>query len=68
MLQAGGYSAAYVPYCTLAAVESLIGVELGIVDLYAVSWELERCKTIMTHDTEQALLAARDWHKQWWNI
>jgi hypothetical protein len=49
-------------------VEPLVGVDLGIVDLYAVSPELERCKTIMTHDTEQALLAARDWHKQWWNI
>jgi acetoin utilization deacetylase AcuC-like enzyme len=68
MLQAGGYSAAYVPYCTVAAVEALMDVDLGIVDLYAVSPELERCKTIMTHDTEQALLAARDWHRHWWNI
>ena len=68
MLQAGGYSAAYVPYCTLVAVEPLVGVDLSIVDLYAISPELERCKTIMTHDTEQALLAARDWHKHWWNI
>jgi acetoin utilization deacetylase AcuC-like enzyme len=68
MLQAGGYSAAYVPYCTSAAVEALVGVDLGIVDLYADSPELERCKTIMTHDTEIALLAARDWHKHWWSI
>jgi acetoin utilization deacetylase AcuC-like enzyme len=68
MLQAGGYSAAYVPYCTSAAVEALVGVDLGIVDLYADSPELERCKTIMTHDTEIALLAARGWHKHWWSI
>jgi acetoin utilization deacetylase AcuC-like enzyme len=68
MLQAGGYSTAYVPYCTVAAVEALVGVDLGIVDLYAVSWELERCKTILTSDTEQGLLAARDWHRHWWNI
>jgi len=37
MLQAGGYSAPYVPYCTAAAVEPLLGVDLGIVDLYAGS-------------------------------
>lgn len=68
MLQAGGYSAAYVPYCTLAAVEALIGTDLGIVDLYATSSELQRCKTILTQETRDALLAAHNWHKRWWNI
>ncbi len=68
MLQAGGYSAAYVPYCTAAVVEPLIGVNLGIVDLYATAPELERCQTILTQDTQQALLNARAWHKRWWRI
>lgn len=68
LLQAGGYSAAYVPYCTLAAVEALLGVDLGVVDLYAPSSELERCKTILSQETQNALLAARDWHKQWWQL
>src|SRR5579859_7609193 len=59
MLQAGGYSLAYVPYCTVAVVEPLLGVDLGMVDLYATSWELERCKTILTGETRKALAAAR---------
>ncbi len=68
MLQAGGYSAAYVPYCTAAAVEPLLGVDLGIVDLYATSSELERCQTILTPDTQRALLDARTWHRRWWKV
>ena len=68
MLQEGGYSAAYVPYCTAAAVEPLLGVDLGITDLYATSSELERCKTILTDETRNALSEARRWHKQWWKI
>jgi len=68
MLQAGGYSAPYVPYCTAAAVEPLVGVDLGIVDLYAGAPELERCQTIFSQETQNALLAAREWHRCWWNI
>src|SRR5260370_1013989 len=68
MLQAGGYSLAYVPYCTVAVVEPLLGVDLGIVDLYATSWEYERCKTILTGETRKALAAARRWHRNWWKI
>jgi acetoin utilization deacetylase AcuC-like enzyme len=64
----GGYSASYVPYCTTAAVEVLVGVNLGIVDLYATSNELARSQTIYGHETQQALLAARAWHQRWWDI
>jgi acetoin utilization deacetylase AcuC-like enzyme len=68
MLQAGGYSAPYVPYCTVAAVEALMGVDLGIVDLYATAPEFERCQTIFLRETQEALMAARSWHSRWWNI
>ena len=68
LLQEGGYSAAYVPYCTVAAVEPLLGVELGIVDLYAGSSEVERCQTILTRETLEALAEARKWHRGWWRI
>lgn len=68
MLQAGGYSAPYVPYCTAAAIEPLLGVDLGIVDLYAGSSELERSQSILTPDTQRALEDARSWHRQWWKI
>jgi len=68
MLQEGGYSAAYVPYCTVAAVEPLLGSDVGIADLYAGSSEVERSTTIFTRETHQALAAARKWHKNWWKI
>ena len=68
MLQEGGYSAAYVPYCTVAAVEPLLDVDLGIIDLNAGTAEVERCETIFTKGTLYALEAARTWHRNWWKI
>jgi acetoin utilization deacetylase AcuC-like enzyme len=68
MLQEGGYSAAYVPYCTAAALEPMLEVDLGISDLYAGSSELERAQTIFSAETRGALLAARSWHRHWWDI
>jgi len=68
MLQEGGYSAAYAPYCTVAFVEPLLGVDLGIVDLYAGSAEVDRSATIFTKETEDALVGARKWHRNWWKI
>ncbi len=68
MLQEGGYSVAYVPYCTAGAVEALLGVDLGIVDLYDGSDELERGATIFTRATREALAEARAWHKHWWRV
>ncbi|MDQ2713741.1 MAG: class II histone deacetylase [Chloroflexota bacterium] len=68
MLQEGGYSAPYVPYCTLAAVEPLLGSDLGLVDLYKDASELERSATIFTRETREALAAACAWHAGWWRI
>ena len=68
MLQEGGYSLAYVPYCTIAAVEPLVGADLGLVDLYAGSSEVERCMTILTQETRDALAAAKKWHSNWWKV
>jgi acetoin utilization deacetylase AcuC-like enzyme len=68
MLQEGGYSLAYVPYCTVAAVEPLLGVDLGLVDLYAGSSEVDRSMTILTRETRDALAEAKKWHSNWWRI
>ncbi|HLI91721.1 MAG TPA: class II histone deacetylase [Ktedonobacteraceae bacterium] len=68
VLQEGGYSAAYVPYCTAAVVEPLLGEDSGIVDLYATAHELRRCQTIFTQETRNALQVARAWQRQWWKI
>lgn len=68
MLQEGGYSVAYVPYCTLGAVEPLLGADLGVVDLYATADELARCSTIFTRATREALAEAHAWHRNRWKI
>ncbi len=68
MLQEGGYSAAYVPYCTIAAIEPLVGVDLGVVNLYAGSAEVDRSETIFTLETQDALEVARKWHRGWWRV
>lgn len=68
MLQEGGYSTSYVPYCTVAAVEPLLNLDLGIIDLNAGTPEVERCETIFTQETLDALTLARKWHKNWWKI
>lgn len=68
IVQEGGYSASYVPYCTAGVVEGLLGVDQGIVDLDAGTSELERSATIFSHATREALAQARAWHKQWWRL
>jgi acetoin utilization deacetylase AcuC-like enzyme len=68
MLHEGGYSLPYIPYCTAAVVEALVDADLGIVDLYSTSSELERCQTIYSPDTQNALKAAREVYQQWWKI
>jgi acetoin utilization deacetylase AcuC-like enzyme len=67
-LQEGGYSVAYTPYCTGAVIEALLGLDLGIVDLYAGTSELERSSTVLTQATRDALAEARAWHRNWWQI
>lgn len=68
LLQEGGYSAPYVPYCTAAVVEPLLGVDLGINDLYAGSSEVDRAMTVFSDETRTALAKARQWHQQWWKL
>jgi acetoin utilization deacetylase AcuC-like enzyme len=68
LLQEGGYSAAYAPYCTAAVVEPLLGADLGIVDLYDGSSEVERAQTVFSDETRAALTKARQWHQQWWKL
>ncbi len=68
MVQEGGYSAAYAPYCAAAAVEPLLSVDLGLVDLYPTAPELKRCQEIFSQDTREALADARRYYQQWWRI
>lgn len=68
LVQAGGYSASYVPYCAAASVEALTGKDLGIVDLYHDAPELKRCQTIFSQDTQRAIDAAVTCYRQWWEV
>lgn len=68
LLQEGGYSVPYVPYCAAATIEALLGIDLGIVDLYATAPELERCQMVYSHDTQSALQAARQVYARWWKF
>jgi hypothetical protein len=45
-----------------------LGVDLGIVDLYATSSELERCQTVLGREALDAIAGAREWHGQWWRV
>lgn len=68
LLQEGGYSAPYVPYCTAAVVAPLSGADLGIVDLYEGSSEVDRCRSVFSDETRLALARAREWHGRWWKL
>jgi hypothetical protein len=46
----------------------LVGVNLGIVDLYDTATELKRCQEIFSQETRDALNAARAWHQAWWKL
>jgi hypothetical protein len=39
-----------------------------MVDLYDTSSELERSATVFSQETQDALAAARKWHRNWWKI
>ncbi len=45
-----------------------MSVDLGVVDLYAGTPEVDRSETIFTRETRDALAAARKWHRGWWKV
>ncbi|GCE16442.1 hypothetical protein KDK_02420 [Dictyobacter kobayashii] len=68
ILQEGGYSISYAPYCSVAIAEALLGTNVGIVDLYDNAPELRRSQTIFSHDTQQALREAHTHYQRWWQL
>jgi acetoin utilization deacetylase AcuC-like enzyme len=68
VLQEGGYSAPYVPYCVVATVEPLLPYESGIVDLYSTAPELQTCQTYLSQETVQAIERALTHYRQWWQL
>jgi acetoin utilization deacetylase AcuC-like enzyme len=66
VMQEGGYSEAYTPFCTLGALEGLTGIRTPVPDPYelASASELTRAKTVFSHDTAQALDDAVAAHRE----
>lgn len=58
-VQEGGYSAFYVPYCTLAVLEGITGVRTTVPDPQEGDDELEQAEQDFRPDQEQAVEAAR---------
>ncbi len=68
VLQEGGYSAPYVPYCVVGTVEPLLPYESGIVDLYSTAPELSTCQTYLSQETLSAIEHALARYRQWWQF
>ena len=67
-LQEGGYSAPYVPFCTLAVVEAFLGRRSGVRDPYTDSSELDRAKREdrpQQHAAVDAVIAAQ---RAYWDL
>jgi acetoin utilization deacetylase AcuC-like enzyme len=68
ILQEGGYSETYAPYCTLAFVETLVGKRTGISE--PLSWEYAQGRPETTRvglDAEAALAELETLHAPYWS-
>jgi len=59
MTHEGGYSASYVPYCGLAVIEAMLGIDSGIDDPWLLSIEGYGGQTLMPHQQQVIRLAAK---------
>jgi acetoin utilization deacetylase AcuC-like enzyme len=64
LVQEGGYSEAYTPFCTLGALSGVTGVPANVVDPYHGTSELVRSQSVYTLDTARAIQHAADAHKR----
>lgn len=63
----GGYSAAYVPFCTLRVIEALSGTKSGVDDPFAPA--LRQLPThVITPDQQSYLEKAREQHAKHWPV
>lgn len=68
VLQEGGYSAAYVPFCTLGVVEGLSGRRSGVADPYARTSELARAGRQYDSRHSEAIDAVIDVQRRHWDL
>lgn len=68
ILQEGGYSAAYVPFCTLAIVEALLGRRSAVEDPHTGSSELARSQAVYAPDQSAAISAVIAAQRAYWDL
>jgi acetoin utilization deacetylase AcuC-like enzyme len=68
VLMEGGYSLRYVPFCTLAVIEGMIGRESGIADPHEGTSELPQAEREFRPDQEAAIEAARQVLSRYWQL
>ena len=67
-VQEGGYSAMYVPFCTLAVLEGITGQRTTIEDPYTGDSELDAAAREFRPHQETAVEAARAAQQRWWDL
>jgi acetoin utilization deacetylase AcuC-like enzyme len=67
-VQEGGYSAMYVPFCTLAVIEGITGQRTTIEDPYTGDDELDAAEREFRPHQETAVEEARRVQQQWWDL
>ena len=65
LIQEGGYSLPYTPFCALGTVCGAAGASLPVPDPYAGSSELDHARSVFTHDSEQAISDAVQAHARY---
>lgn len=68
ILQEGGYSAAYVPFCTLAIVEALLGRRSAVQDPHTGSSELARSQAAYADEQSAAIAAVVAAQRPYWDL
>lgn len=67
-LQEGGYSVEYVPFCTLAVVEAMLGARSSLADCYAGGSELDRAKRTYRPEQSEAITAVISAQRRFWRL
>ncbi|TVR68724.1 MAG: class II histone deacetylase [Sphaerobacteraceae bacterium] len=67
-LQEGGYTPAYVPFCTLGIIEGLVGEETSVADPWAGSSEYDHAVSQFSDREKAAVEAARSAQEPFWSL
>lgn len=68
VLQEGGYSAGYAPFCSLAVLEGLVGTRTEVEDPLAGDSELAQAMVELRDEQEQAIDRVRAVHSRYWEL